>query len=362
MKIWHSGAHWSPQAVNGVNALIYSLAREQSALGHDVSLLLTHSPNPTAVEYAGETGVRLLPSSALAQQLESHPPDVVHMHSVYIPQQAMLALNLVRRRIPYVVTPNGGLAPRILARNRLKKAVYNQLIEKRRFRRAACISAVTPYEEDEIRSFVPDFQGFIPCVPNSVSEPDQLETGAPWAPTNNVAKLVYLGRFEVEHKGIDILLELARELDGVELHLFGSEDARTLPWLNRLKQHCSRNIFFHGPVFGREKSSVLAGASLYIQTSRWEAFGISIAEAMYLGLPCAISGSLHMARWFENHDLGLVLPQDPAYARRDILEALRNKGRLRQWSNRAKDFARRNFHPRPVAASFVECYERSLAA
>jgi glycosyltransferase involved in cell wall biosynthesis len=362
MKIWHSGAHWSPHAVNGVNALIYSLAREQAALGHDVSLLLTHSPDPAAVEYTSGTGVRLLPSAALVPQLESDPPDIVHMHSVYIPQQAMLAAKLVRHRIPYIITPNGGLAPRILARNRLKKAVYNQLIEKRRFRRAACISAVTPYEEEEIRSFVPGFQGFIPCVPNSVSEPDQLEAGAPWAPENSVAKLVYLGRFEVEHKGIDILLELARELEGVELHLFGSEDARTLPWLNSLKQSCSANTFFHGPVFGREKSSVMAGASLYIQTSRWEAFGISIAEAMYLGLPCAISDSLHMARWFQSYDLGLVLPQNPDQARRDLLEALRNKDRLRQWSGRAKDFARRNFHPRPVAARFLECYERSLAA
>jgi glycosyltransferase involved in cell wall biosynthesis len=369
MKIWHSGAHWSPLGVNGVNAMVYSVARAQTAFGHDVSLLIPHPPDEAGLEFARETGVQLLevPPSVwsygrnVEALIANHKPDIVHMHSVYIPQQAALARVLVRRNIPYMITPNGGVSPWMLARNRMKKALYNALIERRRFQRATCISVVTPGELDEVRSFVPGFKGAIAHVPNPVADPGTLENREPWTRKPQRPKLVYMGRFDVRHKGIDILLRLARELPEADLHLFGSEDARTKPTLEALKRDCSPNVSFHSPVFGEAKVSVLAQATLYVQMSRWEAFGISVAEAMYLGLPCALSSSMHITRLFEQNHLGLVLPDDPLEAGRAIRAALLDEDRLHHWSQRASRFAREHFHPAPVAERYLYCYERSIA-
>ena len=274
--------------------------------------------------------------------LNQSPPQIVHMHSVFIPRQALLAYLLRKMKIPYLVTPHGGFAPQVLARNRLKKAVYGSLIEKPRVRGAGGISAVTPGEEDDIRAYVPDFGGTISCVPNAV-DPDNLQVPQCRGPKAAKPTIVSLGRLDVQCKGIDILVGLGRHLPEMEFHLYGTEDPKTRAELENLKRNLPRNVFFHNPVFGKEKESVLASATLYIQASRWEAFGIAIAEAMYLGIPCAIADTLHMARLFEGHDLGLVFDPDPL-VEVAIRKAIGDHALLKRWPH-VHSFAQLNFHP-----------------
>ncbi len=367
MTIWHVGACTSPLVVNGVNALIYTLAEEQLRRGHAVSLLLPGDPDEDALTFSRQTGANLVvvPKSpwqyerTILRLLNESRPDIVHMHSVFIPHQAQLARLLRKMKIPYVVTPNGGFAPQILRRSRLKKMIYSLLIEKRRIRGAALVSAVTPGEEDEIRSFSPHFRGDISCIPNAIN-PETLKD-VRWLPTSYKPCLVFLGRLDVEHKGIDILAELGRYLPEAELHLFGATDSRSSSALTTLMSNCPPNMFFHKAVFGSEKALVLSGATLYIQASRWEAFGISIAEAMYIGVPCAIANTLHMARSFEQHDLGLVFEPDAARGSAAIRSALQDNQRLAQWSARARVFAQQNFHPEKVTSEIMASYATAIA-
>ena len=368
MRIWHVGACSSPLVVNGVNALVYTLSEEQLRLGDDVSLLLNGNPDDAASAFGRRTGTKfvVVPNStyqfhkAVISHLKESSPDIVHMHSVFIPHQALLARLLRKMEIPYVVTPNGGFAPEILARNRLKKIIYSSLIEKSRVRGAAGISAVTPGEEGEIRAFVPNFRGVISCIPNTV-DPEGLKNVA-WMPRSEKPKLAFLGRFDVEHKGIDILIDIGRHLPDMEIHLFGREDPKTCSEMKTLRRNAPQNVFFHDPVFGGEKAAILAGAALYIQASRWEAFGISIAEAMYVGLPCAVASTLHLARLLEHHDLGLVFHPDPLRASAAIRNALSDVELLSRWSARSQEFARLNFRPAAVAQSFHEFYRSSIAS
>jgi glycosyltransferase involved in cell wall biosynthesis len=109
-------------------------------------------------------------------------------------------------------------------------------------------------------------------------------------------------------------------------------------------------------VFGAEKLRVLSHASLYLQTSRWEGFSISIAEAMYLGLPCALSSTMNLADVFTEHQLGLVVSPDPVQAGRSVAAALANRAGLKDWSDRARSYAHRYFEPRSVAQQLTNLY------
>jgi len=368
MKVWHVGACRSPLMVNGVNTSVYALAEEQRKGGDDVCLLLSASPDDAALAFGQQTGTKfvVVPNSlwhyhsAVASLLKLSSPDIVHMHSVFIPQQALLGGLLRKAKIPYVVTPHGGFAPQILARGRLKKSIYSSLVERTRVRGASGISAVAQGEEREIRSYVPTFKGDISCIPNAVN-PKSLKD-VTWEPDSETPKLVFLGRFDIQHKGIDILVELGRHLPEVELHLFGTEDPETRSELVRLKRRCPPNVCFHEAVFGSEKVRVLTAATLYIQASRWEAFGISIVEAMYIGLPCAVASTLHLAPLFEQHDLGLVFDPDPVRASKVIRKVLRDQQLLKRWSTRAKEFACNKFQPVAVAQGFREFYQRSMTS
>lgn len=366
MKIWHVGAAPNPNRVDGVSRTVWLMSVEQARLGHDVALVLDSSPSPEAHALAEPVGLRLLdltaPTTRYAREvsalLDVGAPDVVHMHSVFIPRQATLARVLRQRGIPYIITPHAGLAPQVLARGRVKKTVYSTLREKPRFLGAAAIALVTPAEEKAVRSYLPGYGGIVRWMPNPVDfgmlDPHR------WGGLSEQKRLVFLGRFDVLVKGIDILFEIARQLPDVKVELYGTEDPKTLGWLNQLKQNQPANLSFHDPIFGKHKAAELSRASLYIQPSRWEGFPVSVAECLYLGVPSSIADTLDLAALFDQHDLGLVLSLDPAQAAKQLRQAMADESRMRAWSERGREFALKHFAPAVVAGNHISLYNQVI--
>ncbi|MEL6319439.1 MAG: glycosyltransferase family 4 protein [Cyanobacteria bacterium J06626_14] len=370
MRIWHVGASASPKRVSGLNMSAWLMAKEQARLGHDVTFLVHSAPDQAGRDYAEQAGFRVLHVPAtvwqyeramIREQLDSQPPDVVHMHSVFQAKQATLAMQLRRRGIPYVIKPAGGLLPEVLERGRLQKLLFSFLLEKRRFKNAGAIAVVTPREKEPVLKFVPRYQDIIRWMPNPVDtqslEGLKWQGSQPDTDSSTPKRVVYLGRFDVLHKGIDRLVAIARHLPDVEFHLYGTEDEKTKEWLDTIRQDQPANVVFHRPIYGTEKFQILSEASLYIQPARWEVFGISIAEAMYLGTPCAVADTINFAELFQQHDLGLVFPSDAEQAAQRLSEALAHPNQLQHWSTNAQAFAYQHFEPAAVAKNYLQLYQ-----
>jgi glycosyltransferase involved in cell wall biosynthesis len=320
MRIWHVGASARPKDVTGVNTTVWLVAQYQASLGHQISLLVEDPPDELGVEICRRSGIQIVHvpgslfryrSPQIESALESHRPDVVHMHSVYVAKQGTLARLLLRRGVPYVVTPHGGLAFDIMKRGWLKKTVYSHLVEKRRFRQADAITIVTPAEEPELRAFSPGLKDNVHWVGNPV---DYRAMGtSQWTRDIGRRRLVYLGRFAVFVKGIDILAAMAALLPDTEFQLYGVDDPRSRKELEALKSRAPANLHFNNPVFGQDKIDALCNASVYLHMARSEGFPISIAESMHLGIPCALSESIHLSSLF----------------RRDVLSGACRAGRPR---------------------------------
>jgi glycosyltransferase involved in cell wall biosynthesis len=368
MKIWHVGASPTPFEVNGVCRTVWLLASAQAQLGHDVSLVFDDPPHPITSENARAAGVNLVHvdsnlsnySREIGKILHREKPDIVHMHSVFILRQASLGRALQRRRIPYVITPHGGLLPQVFQRGTVKKVVYSWLRERPRFMGASAVAVVVPGEEQDVRAFLRNYHNQIVWMPNPV-EIDQLDTHR-WQGIGERKKIVFLGRFDVQQKGIDVFLEVARQLPEFDFHLYGTHDWRTRNQLQELMKGMSHNVSFHDPVFGEEKSRIIAEAAMYLQCSRWEGFPVSVAEAMYLGTPSIITDVLHIAPLFEEHNLGLVIPLEPIKAAEMIRQAMQDEDQLNQWSRRGREFAIEHFHPTAVAEKHVKLYEESIGS
>jgi len=369
MKIWHVGSKNSPQRASGITTTVWGVAKEQAGLGHQVSIVVEeYPPKPEELAYAKQIGVEMIyiPASrwshdpkVLEPLLQSSPPQLVHVHGAFLPILATSAMTLRRHKIPYIITPNGMLNFR---RSRLQKIIYNWLLEKRRVASAAAISIVIPSEEELIRAVVPNYSGIIRHIPNPV-ETDHLDgfKTSNKHTTTDTKRLAYLGSFDVGRKGLDIMAEIARHLPEAEFHLYGYQDRPELQQeLEALQSNASPNLHFHGPVYGADKVEALTSANLYIQTSRWEIFGISIAEAMYLGIPCAIAETLDLAPVFREHDLGCVLPPNPQAAADRLREVFAQPALLQQWSERSQAFVKNHFQVRAVASDYLKLYEEVL--
>ena len=137
MNILHVGALSSPFALDGVNATIWQAAAAQAVAGHHVTLLAEREPEEPDRIAANAMGISLVPVptgrviyDADAITTISRGCDIVHLHSVFILRQAMLARQLSRLGVPYVITPNGGLSPTGLRRGFVKKTIYSLLLER----------------------------------------------------------------------------------------------------------------------------------------------------------------------------------------------------------------------------------------
>jgi glycosyltransferase involved in cell wall biosynthesis len=358
MRILHCSALSSPYAVDGVNAVVWTLAGEQALAGHDVVIALG-DPTADAREFAAQRGLRLEPfpsglrafEGRLRDLLHSWRPEVAHLHSVFTPRLAVAAWLLRRADIPYVVTPHGGVSPRVLHRNRLKKVAYSALVERRRMTLAAALTAVVAEEVQEIESFAPRHRGPITILPNPVAKPRTSPTARPAD-----GPVVFLGRIVIETKGLDRLLSIARCLPDVAFDVYGDGPDRAA-----LAAQAPPNLTLRDPVFGSAKASVLASARLYLQPSRWDALPVSLLEAMMAGVPCAVSSDLHIATAFDHEGLGLVLPADTAVATGLIRRALEDPPLLALWSKAGQAHAERHFSPAAAVTRSLEVYRRAIS-
>lgn len=368
MRIWHVGASSSPYRVDGVSRTVWSLSRQQGKLGHDVTLVIDTPPDPAAHQVAKESNLKLIQVEAgpmnyrteIRNIIQREQPEVVHMHSVFVVRQATMAQVLREMNVPYVITPHAGLAPQVLRRGVIKKTLYSWLRERPRFMGASAIALVTPAEERAVRAYLPNFRNPVRWMPNPI-EIDQVDPTR-WAGVQEPKRVVFLGRFDVLVKGIDVLIEIARLLPEIRFDLYGTEDPKTRDWLHKLKEHQPANVHFNEPIFGSDKARMLSTASIYLQPSRWEGFPVSVAECLALGVPSAIADTLDLAQLFNQHDLGLVVPLDPPRAAAQIRSVLADEKRLNEWSERGKQFALEHFHPQVVATNYIKLYQEVIDA
>lgn len=99
-------------------------------------------------------------------------------------------------------------------------------------------------------------------------------------------RVISAGRYMPE-KGFDLLLEawhlLPKEYHIWHLYIFGNED-RSLYQKIVEKYHMERNV--HLMPATNDISEEFSKSSLYVMSSRYEGFGLVLAEAMSCGLPC----------------------------------------------------------------------------
>jgi len=357
--------------VNGINFVVWAVAEEQAKAGHRVGILLTGKPSPAAESISSASGLELLPVSLRLWQprfrllalpdVSAFRPDVLHLHSVFSPMLARICTEAVRLDIPYVLTPHGGLTTEGLERSKFRKLVYSALVERTRFERARGITILTPEEEKNIRSFVPRFTGPIEHIANPID--DELAKGIHRDPiiVKRSPKLLYLGRLDVEQKGIDVLFAIAATLPNIELHIYGDQAPKSKKPISALMHTKPDNVFIHRPVYGQQKAEVLAAADMYVQCSRWEGFSISIAEAMGAGVPIAIADTMHLAPVVESLNLGLVVPLQAKTAAAMISQALANPDKLSEWSGNARRHALTHFRRKDISAKYVEFYRQAIS-
>ena len=303
------------QHVNGVSTVASCLSREQRKLGHNVRVvnIITTADEICYLE-------KIHDIHTFIDNITPENTDIVIFHSLYFMEYIKIASSLKHKKIPYLIQLHGALSKQNYKKNFLKKWIANQLFFKKFIKSASAIIYLNNHEITN--SIVPSINSDTIILPNGCYPPRQKTDNKATQPF----KLLYLGRIDKHHKGVDKLLDSLALLkkQGIRnfsIDFYGRGEQKDMKWFKGQLAGIADIARYHGAVFGEEKSDALATHNAMILTSRSEGMPMGILEALSFGLPCIITPQTNMADVIAKYECGWITPLDHTIIANTILTA-----------------------------------------
>ncbi|MCT4453318.1 glycosyltransferase family 4 protein [Lactiplantibacillus plantarum] len=123
--------------------------------------------------------------------------------------------------------------------------------------------------------------------------------------------IAYTGRIDLQHKGLDYLLTVARALpDDWQIAVAGTGPEDQLATFNRLMAELDvrDRIIYRGALKDTELRAHYQQASVFMMTSRWEGMPLVMGEAMTMGLPIVSMWNTGSAEYLQGGQYGVLTP------------------------------------------------------
>ena len=305
--------------------------------------------NCTQFEYSEDFSIARLPSPF-------NKPDIVVFHECYRIQYIKIAKELQKLKVPYVILPHGELSKDAQNKKRFKKIAANILIFNSFINHSAGLQMLSDVELKNTK-----FRKYKFVATNGISIPDVMKQQF----RDSQLKIVYIGRLDAYHKGLDILVEgVARAAENLRsenttIDIYGPDILGRREHLSELIQESGVGdiIKLHDPIFGDEKESVLLDSDAFIQTSRFEGMPMGILEALSYGVPCLVTEGTTLADFIRQNNVGWACDTSAEDIARAIKDLVSEKDKLLKKSQNARDAVVRDFSWDSIVKAAIDNYK-----
>ena len=159
-------------------------------------------------------------------------------------------------------------------------------------------------------------------------------------------------------KGIDQLIEVAKITPNAHFVIIGKDGGDEKRLKKIVSKYKINNVVFGGTVSEKDKIAAYRGADIFCQPSHFEAFGISILEAMSQGLPCIVSSKGGMP-WVVDKT-GLVFEDYNLHDLKSKLDRLISDKKLRDKLGKLSEHRARKFTWKKTADLLDKEYRKYL--
>ncbi|MFZ5576461.1 MAG: glycosyltransferase family 4 protein [Pseudomonadota bacterium] len=296
--------------------------------------------------------------AALSRAMQDDAPDLVHAHWTY-----EFALAAIESGLPHLVTCHD--APQVVLKysSNLYRLV-RYFMARRVLNQAQHLTAVSPYLRQKLDRYA---HAPITVVPNPLPpHPPQLaERSRQFDPAHPRIAMVLngWGALKNPESALRAFAMLRRNFPAAELSIMGFDygaGGKAETWAR--SQGLTDGVHFLGPQTYDTVLSRLAESDLLLHPSLEETFGMSIAEAMSLGVPVIAGQSSGAVPWVVGDGGCLVDVRSGEEMSQAAAGLLSDPQRLRHVSDRARSSARSRFSPEAVAVAYEARYMQSLAS
>ncbi len=281
-------------------------------------------------------------------------PDIVVFEGFNFMEHVRFAKDLKKAGIPYIITPRGAMTYEAQHNHAwLKKTVARWLFLNSYIKNAKAIQYLTKGEcEQSVRMFkTPHF-----VLPNGFNEPSKKKTEF----SNKGIKAVFIGRLDMYHKGIDLLLNAIAGVKqqlieaGLTLDIYGPKRYDFYKIDDTIsKLGIGSIVSLHDEVGGVEKEKVLLNADLFVMTSRLEGLPMGLLEALAYGVPCFITRGTNMKDVVERFDAGWTCEGNENDIANELLTIVHDKKSLYNKGTNALSLSQ-NYQWDKIAENFHE--------
>ena len=285
-------------------------------------------------------------------------PDLVVFHDIFSCLKfCKVAKKLYKMSIPYVIVPHGSFTHNAIKRRRTKKIVALHTILRTLVYKSNAVQYLT---EDELNNSYVKNKSII--IPNGTIIPKKLNLKG--KRTNNIS-FVSIGRKDIYHKGIDLLLEACEvaadvfRKNGATLTLYGPDLNGSFAKINKMISdfNISDFVFNKDGIFGQEKERVLKSESVFVLTSRLEGQPLSLLEACAYELPVLVTPGTNVSKEVLDFECGWVASQSKESIADKMTYIINHPQEIEKCSKNAYDYVSGMYSWEKVAAKTIEEYK-----
>lgn len=282
--------------------------------------------------------------------------DVCVFHRMYDINSLILMFYCALFNKKYVLFPHSAFTSKSQEKSKYKKILLRFLAHDYLIKKASAIHYLT---EDEKESSFPSVEKYF-IIPNGITVPEIDEYQ-----NDGFLYLSYLGRYDINHKGIDLLVEaigLNKELfenSNVKLVMHGyfsnSSDRQKLGDLIS-ENHVENIIVVNDAIFGEDKIRFIQQSLAYVLTSRYEGMPLSVLEALSLNKFCLLTKGTNMEELIISNSWGLCSETNVESISNMLFNFISNYNELRHINS--KDIIKEMYSWNNIANELSEKYKK----
>lgn len=327
--------HWAPQFASTTGTGTAIAKWIESLTPGDLQVTVVAPPKADAVPETSQS-LRVTGSYSLLGRLfsfwrEIRKGDLVHLHGGFDLKLSAIYLILTLERIlraingqplNILLTPHGALSQQVFTRSSWKKNLYWYFLDRALTKQIDLAICTTPREARELCQLMPHVRTEVVPLVIEPKVPDQSSQRTNTKPRNATPILCTLGRYDINMKGLDLLIGAVRKLHAegfpVKLRCIGYDRNHGTQVLDDYVKSVGAEDLVEraGPKFGEEKERAIQDCDLFCMSSRYESFSYALMEGLESGLPVLVGAGACVTSFFSDEQKRemVVAPEADAWA------------------------------------------------